>query len=84
MPILKKGLSTLARAQASLGGKQIRRSINEQRVKQSEVAKKIREASLPKTPERPDPGDKTGDLIEELEAYAATRKRTPEGAARHG
>lgn len=55
MPHLKKGLSNLGRAQASLSGKQIRRSVNEQNTKKSEVSQKTREASLPKTPEKPAP-----------------------------
>jgi hypothetical protein len=59
MPSLKRGLSRLARAEAGLSAKQIRRSIVEYRAQQSKVAAKVREASLPQTPQRPDTGDKT-------------------------
>ena len=46
----KKGLSPLARAQASLEGKQIRRSVAEHNAKKSEVAAKTKAASLPEQP----------------------------------
>jgi hypothetical protein len=47
MPALKRGLSPLARAEAGLSAKQIRRSVNEQNATLSRVRKKYRDAFIP-------------------------------------
>jgi hypothetical protein len=47
MPTPKKGLSPLARAQFSLGAKQLRRSMHESHAQKTAVSQKLRDATVP-------------------------------------